>query len=307
MTNVLSIGSALVDIFIHSSHFQLSQDEGVAMLCQRYGEKLEVDSFEVFTGGGGSNTAVGFSRLGLTASLLAEMGKDAFAQLVENDLVAEQVSDQWLVREKKEQTGGSVIMVGPDGGRTVMVHRGAASQLEVRDIPAAAIENMEWVHLSSIAGHADVLKHIFNLVKQHQIGLSWNPGKAELALIGQEVALSDISAKILILNAEEWAMVAQYQTELQAQIAEIVVTDGSQGGQLFTQGEVQAYPAETVTSVDDTGAGDAFAVGYVSGRLADKNPTEALKWGVANATSVVLQVGAKAGLLTRNRLEAEPS
>lgn len=302
MPDIITIGSALVDIFVHSKDFQLQNTDQGVVLCQQYGDKVEVDSFQVFGGGGGTNTAVGFQRLGFPAAVVAEMGTDSVAQLVLSELEAEKIETQWLVKEKKEQTGGSVILVGPDGGRTVMVHRGAASQLDLSDIPFADLAKARWIHLSSIGGKPDILQKIFQTVAEHERGLSWNPGKAELQLLS-DGQIPAVTAHILLLNQEEWEMVASKQEWLLQQIPVIVVTKGKEGGRILTQGHEYFYQSVPVTSVDDTGAGDAFAVGFISAGLLGKDIITAARWGSLNAAQVVQKVGAKPGLLGRAELE----
>lgn len=304
MYDVITIGSALIDVFIHSDQFQLHQENQKVMLCQDLGEKIEVDSLVVHTGGGGSNTAVGFRRMGFATAAIAETGRDAFSQVVFHDLEVEKVDTSLIVSEHKEQTGGSVILVNQDGGRTVLVHRGAASQLDVADIPQDKVLTTSWIHLSSISGRLEVLQLLFSLSKNSGIPISWNPGKSELTLITEgQLNVSDITAKIMILNTTEWATVEAYQTALLQAIPEIVVTDGKDGGTVYINGiQTLKYEAQTADSVDDTGAGDAFSVGFVSARLSDLNPDTAVLWGVRNAASVVEHFGAKPGLLTKEQV-----
>jgi ribokinase len=137
------------------------------------------------------------------------------------------------------------------------------------------------------------------------VGLSWNPGQLELALLTEQGAKElGVSCQILILNSQEWQQVAGVQAELLAMVPEIIVTDGKQGGWWYYRGQRQGeYRSPEVTSVDDTGAGDAFAAGYVAARLAERQPSEALRWGTHNAAAAVQQVGAKPGLLTWSQLE----
>ena len=106
MHDVLSIGSALIDIFIQSDQFELKSENDHVLLCQDYGNKLEVDSFHVLTGGGGSNTAVGFARAGFNAAVVCETGRDTLSQVVLQDFHQETVSTNYVIQEKKEQTGG---------------------------------------------------------------------------------------------------------------------------------------------------------------------------------------------------------
>ena len=59
------------------------------------------------------------------------------------------------------------------------------------------------------------------------------------------------------------------------------------------------YQAAPVTAIQETGAGDAFAVGYIVAHILGKNIKESSEWGVKNATSVIEKMGAKTGLLYR--------
>ena len=93
-------------------------------------------------------------------------------------------------------------------------------------------------------------------------------------------------------------MLSSQHDWLLSSIHQIIVTDSDRGGQVFINGlPAFNYPAESVTAVDNTGAGDAFVVGYVSATLAGRDPQVAVRWGAQNAASVVQQIGAKDGLL----------
>ncbi len=305
MGSVVTIGSSLVDIFVHSDEFHLQPSNEGLLLCQKYGEKIEVSNFTLRTGGGGSNTAVGFTRLGQEVQCVTELGKDAWADTIVRDFQVEHVSIDHVIFEKKEQTGGSVILVGADGGRTVLVHRGAASLLDPADIPMEPLLKADWIHLSSISGQKDTLDHIFAIRKQSGLeGMSWNPGKRELDLLAKgDVRVSDLPVQVLILNRQEWDMVTQVQKSLLEQVPEIIITDGDAGGQFIVRGERKQFSIERVESLDDTGAGDAFATGYVAGRLAGELPETAIRWATVNSRSVVQHIGAKPGLLTKSALE----
>ncbi len=301
MHDVLSIGSALIDIFIQSDQFELRSENDHVLLCQDYGNKLEVDSFHVLTGGGGGNTAVGFARAGFNAAILCETGKDTLAQVILQDFHKETVSTNYVIQEKKEQTGGSVILVGQDGGRSVLVHRGAASMLDPEDVPQDAVARVGWVHLSSIAGRLSTLQTIA-AARQQAGHLSWNPGSQELALItSQQIMPADLGCELLILNKQEWEQLSPVANEIQSQVPTIVVTDGPHGGQAFTKASGWiSYTAVVEKAVDETGAGDAFAVGFVSARLRNESLETASLWGKQNAAAVVKHFGGKAGLLRQD-------
>jgi sugar/nucleoside kinase (ribokinase family) len=168
-----------------------------------------------------------------------------------------------------------------------------------------AVKRADWVHLSSIAGRLLALKKIAAGLHEGRAQCSWNPGSAELELISQKkLTANSIPCKILILNLEEWKKIRLQQREFKEVVPEIIVTDGSKGGKLYLKGARRPHTFESsgIRTVDATGAGDSFAVGYVSARLKGIEPIEALDWGKANAGSVVQHMGAKAGLLTAEQL-----
>ena len=81
------------------------------------------------------------------------------------------------------------------------------------------------------------------------------------------------------------------------------MTDGPHGGQVFTkQTGWQHYTAKVENAVDETGAGDAFVVGFVSARIRNQSIETATHWGKTNAAAVVHYFGGKAGLLTQEEL-----
>ncbi len=305
MYQVISIGSALVDIFIQSSAFAVKELTEGKMLCQAYGSKASVDNFKVCTGGGASNTAVGLARLGFKTGIICETGRDNLAFLVKQKLVQEGVITSLMIEEKKEQTGGSVILVGEDGERSIMVHRGAASLLDPFDIPVYWLTQTNWIHLSSIAGQEKTLNKIFTIVsKEPQLKLSWNPGKAELGLLASRKLLAQaLPCQVLVVNQQEWQLVENVQEELLTYIPQVIVTAGPQGGNVYVQGQHQFhYRSLDVPVIDTTGAGDAFCVGYVAGQLTNQSVHQSVKLGVRNACSVIGQFGAKPGLLRKTQL-----
>ena len=176
--------------------------------------------------------------------------------------------------------------------------------LTVEDLPQSHLLKSRWWHLSSIAGQRAVLQKLFMLAKLYHIGISWNPGKMELQLIAHnQLNLDEVEAEIMFVNHEEWGMIRDHQAVLRKKIPLIVVTNGDQGGVILSPGHDEPFKAQKVHSVDDTGAGDAFATGFVAAHLQGLSAGEAAQWGVAEASSVIKVVGAKPGLLTRAQIE----
>ncbi len=312
---ILTIGSALVDVFISSDQFEITRADQEIFTTRSTGGKLSVDSFKIKTGGGGGNTAAGFAKMGFEASCIAELGNDELADIVTSDLQKYGVSVDGLIHEQDEETGGSVLLVAKSGERTALVHRGAAAQLDPADISAESIKNQDWIHLASIAGRTQTIQTIFGLAAEYGVSISWNPGQAELeamiedadSFVAKAAKFADSQThpvKILLLNREEWDFISPIQKALKSIVPLIVITDSVRGGQVFELGQDKPveYQAQKVEAVDNTGAGDAFAVGFVTAHLLDHPIETAIEWGKKNAASTVQSIGAKDGLLTLSEI-----
>jgi sugar/nucleoside kinase (ribokinase family) len=90
----------------------------------------------------------------------------------------------------------------------------------------------------------------------------------------------------------------------------VVITDGKNGAYSFDGQELLHCPIFPGKLVEATGAGDAFATGYLGALMSGQLHDEALRWGAVNSASVIGKVGPTAGLLTateiRTRLKKHP-
>lgn len=307
--DVVTVGSAVLDIFMKSDKFRVVSSTdipgGIAM-CEVYGGKMEVEEVVIVSGGGATNCAVSLAKKELKTAVIAEMGNDPQALLVHKDLEEAQVDTRFLVQEQGETTAVSVVLIADDGGRSIMVHRGAAAMLTKHDLPLSELET-RWIHVSSLGGNMELLKIILEWAKSKQVRVSLNPGMKEIEHKEKLLPLLPM-VEMLFVNRDEarelWGI--DYQDEalwksLQplpgARVS--IITDGARGGKVSENGKVYFYAGEKVKKVvDSTGAGDAFASGMVAGVLYGKNYEQAVKWGVKNATAILKHIGAKKGLLT---------
>lgn len=307
--DVVTIGSAVLDIFMKSEKFKVVASGdipgGIAM-CEVYGGKMEVEEVTIMSGGGATNCAVSFAKKELKTAIVAEMGNDPQSLLIHRDLEEAQVDTRFLVQEAGETTAVSVVLIADDGGRSIMVHRGASAMLTGRDVPTSEIET-RWLHISSLGGNMELLKTLLIWAKDKKIRVSLNPGLKEIEHRDKLMPLLPM-VEILFVNRDEaralWGI--DYSDEALWKSSQAlpgahvsVITDGARGGKVSLRGTVSFYEGEKVKKVvDSTGAGDAFASGMVAGVLYGKTYEQAINWGIKNATAVLHHVGAKKGLLT---------
>lgn len=304
MFDIITIGSATLDVIVKSAQFSLEPREQGVALCEVYGGKMDAEEFTMVSGGGATNVAVGCARLGLRTAAVCEVGKDFPAQVIWNDLQQDDVETRFLVAERLEETAVSVILVAGEGGRTAITHRGAAYQLESRDIPWDDLEETRWIHLGSLGGNKQLIFDLMDFSQRHEIGLSWTPSLSDLKLfLEKKLGIEYFQSDILLLNTQEWDAVHNFHSQILDQVAMIVVTEGTEGGQVITSDKQGLkYQAIQVQTVEETGAGDSFAAAFLSAMLLGNPVPTCVEWGKRNAASVVQYLGAKKGLLKKEQM-----
>jgi ribokinase len=212
MFDVVCVGSATQDVFVKSDLSKivrisdaLTQKE---LLCYDYGSKVTVDNIDFLTGGGATNTAVSFARLGLKAAFLGKVGKDDAANNVLGELKKEGVDVAYGVSSSSLATGYSVILISFEGDRTVLTFRGANDTLDETDIDWALFDNTKWVYMSSLSGRSAQIAQTMALrAKDKGVKLAFNPGSTQLKTRIKGLAPILQCTDVLIMNREEAEMV----------------------------------------------------------------------------------------------------
>jgi len=307
MKRVVTVGSAVVDVLVKSSSFRVLKShavQGGVALCEVYGGKLEAEEIVTEVGGGGTNVALGLKRLGVLARPLSVVGDDDWGGWIKKNLKREGLEIEGI-KKITGRTAMSVVLVAYDGGRSIITQRGVGDKMGAEDLDWKTLEKADWVQVSSLGGNTTLLEDIVLYAASKKIKIGLNPGKKELE---EKKTLLSLLPKVEYLNlnhmeavlfwggkyGEEKQMASKF---LQAGVRLVTITDGKKGaGLLSEEGWIKAESYKT-TSVDDTGAGDAFTAGVVAGLLDEKPLEEVLKMGLANGASVVTELGAKKALL----------
>lgn len=311
--DTISFGSAVLDAFVMAPDLKVIKSDqfftGKAIAIP-YGVKAEVERLEICSGGGGTNTAVGFSRLGLKAAVVARCGWDFAGKIVRQEIKKEGVDDRFLIQVEGEQTDYSTILVAPDGNRTILVYRGG-TRLEKSMIDFKNL-NAFWFYLSSLEGNLDLVEALTEHAKKNHIKIAVNPGKKELA---QKKKLLEIAQNfdVFIVNREEAAQLLGMtivdekvfdKTCLALPKVITVVTEGVKGAHVCVPKKGKLIiDGLKMKMVEATGAGDGFSAGLIAGLAKGWQLEKALRLGVANGASAVTQIGAKAGLIKEKEID----
>jgi sugar/nucleoside kinase (ribokinase family) len=238
---------------------------------------------------------------GAAPVLAGRIGADDRGRAAEAELRALGV-DTRLAVDRERPTGTCVVLVGPDGERSMVPDSGANDQLAEGDLPDDLLVEGTHLHLtgytlvrdgSRAAGRAAIAR-----ARARGVSVSVDPSSAALLSPAFMDELEGVG--LLLPNAEEAAVLSGEEDAeraallLAARVPEVVVTLGS-GGAIWTDGDdVLRGNAESEVSVlDTTGAGDAFAAGFLIARLSGAGPEEALREGCRLAAVAVRTPGAR--------------
>jgi len=323
MFDVICIGSATQDVFVSSDQTHLIRVQHYeceeTYLAYEYGAKVAVDHLFISTGGGSTNTAIALARLGLQAAAACEVGQDDAGNMIERSLRESGVETRMMTRNPKMATGYSVILTGPTGDRTVLVHRGASCTLSHDDINWDLLHQTQWVYLSSLSGPSAALwGDVAAAAATGGFRLAINPGgeQVKLGLSGLRDVLA--ATDVIFVNKSEAYRLTGVkeergdEDERQAMQALhdagckiVVMTMGSEGARGYDGSEHHYLPAPAVKVVSNLGAGDAFASGCLAALHRGLPLREALKAGTINSGSVVTSIGATRGLMDWAGIETE--
>ena len=307
MVKILAIGKGTQDVFLKSEEFDPHKEGKKLFTHLPLGIKMEVEDVTFSTGGNATNVAVTLARQGIDSAYMWGLGDDPASQSILKDLDEEGVDTQHVLQDHDYQSGYSVIMIATNGERTIINHRGRAFGRTGRHgFDLNAIEGYDWVYPTSLGdGGLTLLREIVDHAERGGTKVMLNPAGPELAEPDKLKALLD-SVDVLCCNKEEMQMLVNGETCEELAIHALhyvpvaIVSDGP-NGVVATDGKtiVRAGMYEDVPVIDRTGAGDAFASGFLSQWSQGVSLRDSIIFASANSTNVVTKVGAKAGILHR--------
>ncbi|MFA5173346.1 MAG: carbohydrate kinase family protein [Candidatus Paceibacterota bacterium] len=313
--DILTVGTATVDIFFKTGILP-DKSEGEGKLCFSLGDKIGAVS-AIFSGGGATNAAVSFARLGFKTSSFFKIGSDLFGQFVLKDLEKENVIP-FPVKMEKEGTDRSLILISKNGSRVILVSRSNNPNFPKNSFSENGFRPA-WAYLSPGNFPFPFLLSLTEELKKKGTKLAINPSKNLLALGSKKLKPLFQKMAVVILNREEASLLTgvPYKNEkgifkkFDALIGGLAVMTEGQKGVMVSDGKTlwRAGIFKNKKIEDRTGAGDAFGSGFVAGLIKSKENCQkricgqeniefAIRLGSTNATSVVESLGAKAGLLS---------
>ncbi len=236
------------------------------------------------SGGGGSAANVANALVGLdtSATLLGSVGDDDHGRAVRRELRSAGVDCAHVRTVADATTATKYLVVGRDADAFVLGCEGANEAYTAADLPAAALDDADHLHLTNQP--PDVALELAERAAAAGVTVSFDPGRrvADRAF-GDALAAADL----VFLNDREASRALDAHDTLGE--GRVVLKRGAGGAELRTAEGTHAHSGFSVDAVDTTGAGDAFAAGFVAARLDGADAGRAL--AVANACGAIAARG----------------
>ncbi len=309
---ILAIGDVVIDAFIKLQDVEVICDENKqnCKLAVRYGDKVPYESVEICNAvGNAANASVSAARLGLNSALLTYVGNDQNGKDCIESLKSNNVNLDFVRTEDGKKTNYHYVL-WYDVDRTILVKH------EQFNYQLGDIGEPKWIYLSSLGEHSfEMYQQISKYLQAHpNINLAFQPGVFDMKQGKEKLSFIYSQANAICINVEEaQRILGEKDRDVKKLLKEmsnlgpkyVFITDGFEGAYAYEKDRdlylfIPVYPH---TPFERTGAGDAFFSTIISALTVGKSIEEALTWGPINAMSVVLQVGAQKGLLSREKLE----
>ncbi|ADL58012.1 carbohydrate kinase family protein [Methanothermobacter marburgensis] len=275
--SVVSVGTCNMDFIFRVPRFVEPDSE------------MNIEDLNVIPGGSAFNFAVWISHLGFKAGVVSSVGRDVYGDMITSLLEFRGVDTSFISRQG-EKTGMAFISVDDTGRRSIYSYMGANASLKIGEAESEYIMAADAVHLSGC--YLEVASAVSGIRN-----VSFSPGTL-LASYGIE-RLSGVLERtsIIFLNDDELEMLtgsgrSGIERLLEAGVGNVVVTHGPRGASFFSEDHSETLEIEAEDALDTTGAGDAFAAGFMSMWLRGSEPAECLRNGHRVARRVISRIGA---------------
>lgn len=308
--DAVTIGNAMVDIIAQvPEDFLVTHDltKASMMLVDDDRSSLlrsHITPSVMSSGGSVANTSHGLASLGGRAGFIGKIADDDLGAVFSTDMLKAGVTFFPAPKDHGLPTGRCVIVVTPDGQRTMSTFLGAGAVLCPADISREAVQSAEWVFLEGYLFDKDDAKEAFRVAAQyaHEAGR-----KVALTLSDsfcvqrhQRDFYSLVCNEVDLLFANEHELAVLFDTEdfiasvnaLQEKCPLAVVTRSKRGSVVVSANEYEEVPALPVDPiVDATGAGDMYAAGFLYGLTHGKTLAQSAEIGTICAAEVIMHMG----------------
>ena len=265
-------------------------------------------------GGCASNVAVDLARLGRKALVVGRVGSDLPARFVRDELAAAGVDTKHLIETPGTQTSSTLVINVRHEDRRFIHAFGANGRFDGSEITPALVRDAKVVYVGGFCLMprlaAGRVAEVFELARDAGIPTVLDVvipdpqncrEQLERVLPWTDVFLPNVDeGRLLTGESDALAQANQFRA---AGAKSVVITCGGEGAVLSGPGGAFRAGSFSIDFIDGTGAGDAFAAGYISGLIDGASPERCVEIGSALGASCVRRAGATTGVFTQAELD----
>jgi sugar/nucleoside kinase (ribokinase family) len=278
----------------------ISLEEQQELLLALTAEKLSV---EFAAGGSGANSMIGIAQLGGRAAFSGKIGRDEHGKIYREKL--EDLGVSASLGEGDGSTGSSLVLVSEDGSRTMNTYLGMSQELQAPDIEPEIIEASKYLYLTGYLWDTESQKKAVRTALDEakrvktKVALSLSDPFCVNRHKDDFISLLQGYASMVLCNQEEAftlleTNVTQEAIDIMSKWTEtVVLTLGAKGAIISHLGQTTYIDPFQIRVEDTTGAGDAFAAGFLFGMTHEFSPLESGRIGAALAAAVIEQTGSR--------------
>ena len=307
------IGNAMLDIIARDSA-EVYHDLGLVKASMTLIGEEQLDTFYQsmgptiqMSGGSVANSIAGIAALGGTCGYIGKVADDEFGERFTHDLRTMGVElDLAIASPEEGATGRCHVFITDDAQRTMATYLGASNRLHVADINERLIARSEITYIEGylydLPPAKMAIQKVVDFAHQHDSMVALSLSDMFCVERHRRDFLELVTNHVDVLLANEAEILALFQVEsLERAFANLdelgvlaVVTRGPLGADVLTAHGVVSVPASEVDEVvDQNGAGDMFAAGYLYGLALGADPIEAAELGSLCAGEIIKHLGAR--------------
>ncbi len=276
----------------------------------RPGETILGGTFKMNPGGKGANQAVAAARLGGDISFVSSIGDDIFGKESLNNFNEAGIDSQYVGIQTGTPSGVALILVDAKGENSIAVASGANSSITTSDIDKArsAIRASAFM-LIQLEIPVPIVSYCLEIAAQENCKVILNPAPAQalsdedlkrVSIITPNETEAEILTGITVNNHESAHKAATVLRDKGVEY--VIITLGSQGAYVLSSTVDEIVPAQKVTAVDTTAAGDTFNGALAVALSENMELKEAVAFANRAAAISVTRKGAQASVPYRKEL-----
>ncbi|MDY6835793.1 MAG: carbohydrate kinase family protein [Chloroflexota bacterium] len=266
-------------------------------------------------GGSAANTTYGLAKLGISSGFIGAVGDDEMGHMIKEDLVTIGIDTSRIITKQGEQTGMVLCLTDGKGRRALYASPGSNGLLQWNDIDITYLNQADLIHMSSFVDETqlEVQKRLASRLT-HNTKLSFAPGAMYVSrgmdnllpimrrtdiLFINEAELRDLTAYDIFDGAKACAKIGCNIIVITLGAGKLLADDKYYTCYIYTKDQdffIEGLAIHNDNVVDTTGAGDAFAAGFLYGFILQHGLKSCGQFGNIVAASSIMQMGGRAGL-----------